>query len=74
LISRKETKERTSLSPREQKRREAQGCFPQPLKIGRGSNGRVAHVESEIDGWVARQIAERDRQRGVAISEVLADS
>jgi predicted DNA-binding transcriptional regulator AlpA len=69
LISRKETKLRTSLSEREQKRREAQGRFPQPLKLGRGANGRVAHVESEIDAWVSRQIAERDRQRSAAAAD-----
>jgi predicted DNA-binding transcriptional regulator AlpA len=66
LIPRKVTKERTSLSEREQKRREEQGRFPRPVKIGTGPNGRVAHVESEIDDWVAQQIAARDRTRADA--------
>jgi predicted DNA-binding transcriptional regulator AlpA len=62
FISRKLTRERTTLSEREQKRKEARGTFPLPVKIGAGAHGRVAHVESEIDDWLARQIAERDRK------------
>jgi predicted DNA-binding transcriptional regulator AlpA len=64
LITRKETRRKTSLSEREQKRREAQNRFPQPLKLGEGANGRVAHIEAEIDAWVAEQIAQRDRLIG----------
>jgi prophage regulatory protein len=33
------------------------GLFPAPIKIGEASN---AFVESEIDGWIAERINERD--------------
>ncbi|QRG78053.1 AlpA family transcriptional regulator [Citrobacter sp. R56] len=33
----------------------AQGCFPQPVKIGSRS---IAFVESDIDDWISQRIAE----------------
>ena len=36
----------------------AEGTFPKPLKIGKRA---VAWVEAEVDEWIERRLAERDR-------------
>jgi predicted DNA-binding transcriptional regulator AlpA len=62
FISPKRVEQKTSLSVREQKRREKENRFPKSVKLGVGPNGRIAYVEEEIDDWCAAQIAERDRK------------
>ena len=48
----------TSLSPRSQDRREAEGTFPRAVKLGEGR--RKARVLQEIIDWNRARIAERD--------------
>jgi predicted DNA-binding transcriptional regulator AlpA len=69
LISPREVHRRTSLSPREQTRRAQQGRFPMPVKIGAGTNGRIAYVEAEIEEFNARCVAERDRGGAERLAE-----
>lgn len=58
LISMRQTEARTSLSGRSITRKVAVKEFPQPIQI---SERRKAFVESEIDAWIAEQLA---RARG----------
>ncbi|EAA2596867.1 AlpA family transcriptional regulator [Salmonella enterica] len=37
------------------------GCFPHPVKIGPAS---VAWLESEIDEWISRRLADRRPKSG----------
>ena len=60
FISTRQTRDITTLSPREQQRRAKEGRFPKPVKLGEGPNGRIAFVESEILEWNAQRLAERD--------------
>src|SRR5262245_65802853 len=36
------------------------GRFPAPVKLGEGRMGKIAFVQSEIEGWIARRINARD--------------
>ena len=49
-------------------RKAKEGSFPAPIRLGEGGEGRgrIAWVESEIDDWIAQQIAKRDAERGAA--------
>jgi len=53
-----EVEKRTGLSRAAIYKRAAAGTFPKPLRIGPNSSG---WLESEIDGFFARLIAERDQ-------------
>ena len=35
------------------------GQFPKAVKIGTGTNGFIAFIESEIDDWIAARVAGR---------------
>jgi predicted DNA-binding transcriptional regulator AlpA len=38
------------------------GLLPRPLKIGPNGKGRVGWLESDIDAYFDRLVAERDRE------------
>ena len=60
ILSPRDTREKTSLSQRELKRRAEDGRFPKPVRIGEGLSGRIGYVEHEVEKWCAARIAERD--------------
>jgi predicted DNA-binding transcriptional regulator AlpA len=69
FISPKRTREITSLSEREQKRRALQGRFPKPVPLSeenKGGNTRIAYVEAEVIAWQEARIQQRDRQAALA--------
>lgn len=48
------------LSPRQLQRKIVAGTFPKPVMLGEQTKTWVA---SEVDGWLAKKVAERDRAR-----------
>lgn len=56
LISRRAAAQVTALHPRSIGRLEAQGRFPQSVKI---SDGRIAYVHAEVLAWLRARIRER---------------
>lgn len=54
LIRRPEVEQRTGLRKSAIYQRAKSGTFPRPIKIG---TYNVAWLESEVDAWVAEQIA-----------------
>lgn len=58
LLSKKEVCFRTSYSRAHLDRLEADGRFPQRVRLGQA---RVAWVEEEVDEWISARVAERDR-------------
>jgi prophage regulatory protein len=61
LLSKKAVREKVLYSPAHIARLEAQGQFPQRVRLGQG---RVGWVESEVDDWIVARIAQRDRHTG----------
>ena len=57
LIRRPRVSEKTSLSRSQVYALAKKGLFPKPVKLSEFS---VAWIESEVDEWIARRIAERD--------------
>ncbi|MBZ9612567.1 helix-turn-helix transcriptional regulator [Rheinheimera maricola] len=58
LIRRSEVLSRVGLSRSSIYRRMTDGEFPRPIDIG---GGRVAWLESDIDGWINQRLAEAGR-------------
>lgn len=56
LLSKKQVREKVSLSFATIERKEKEGLFPKRVNLG----FRVAFVEAEIDEWIKAQIAKRD--------------
>ena len=56
LLSKKEVRERISLSFAQIDRLEAEGKFPKRVHLG----FRVAWVEDEVHDWIVARIAQRD--------------
>lgn len=59
LISIREACRRTSLSRTQINALRKQERFPVAVPLG---EKRIAFVASEVDGWIASRIAERDRR------------
>lgn len=59
LLTKRETAERVKRAPEYVMFLVRQGRFPKPIKSG-GRNGKVCFVESEVEAWIAEQIAKRD--------------
>ncbi len=47
-------------------RLEAAGQFPRRVRLGSGTGGTVAWIESEIDGWLEERAAARDAETEAA--------
>jgi predicted DNA-binding transcriptional regulator AlpA len=60
FVSPRGAAELTSLSTRQLSRLVESGQFPTPLRLGHGTNGRLAFVESEVRNWLHARVAERD--------------
>ena len=60
LIRRTKVEEKTGLSRATIFRKIAEGTFPQPIRFSANLN---LWVESEVDAWIASQVAKRDRGR-----------
>lgn len=58
FLSKKEVRDRTTYSFAHIDRLEKAGLFPQRIRLGQN---RVAWDEREIDAWIEKRIAERDR-------------
>lgn len=61
-----EVERRTGLTRPTIYRRAKEGTFPKPVRLGGNSS---AWIESEIDGWLAARIAERDSARDASPHE-----
>lgn len=59
LLSKKQLREKTSLSIVHITRLEQQGKFPQRVKLTDAENGRVAWIEEEIDDWITQRLLKR---------------
>lgn len=62
FLSPRGASELTSLSTRQISRLVDAGQFPKPLRLGQGTNGRLAFVESEVRSWLHERVAERDQK------------
>jgi len=60
LLSKKHVREMVLYSPQHIARLEAAGKFPKRVQLG---PGRVGWVDTEVEGWLAARIAERDTPR-----------
>ena len=58
LLTKKQVRDKVTISPSQMKRLEDEGKFP--LRIQLGQN-RVAWCEAEIDGWIKARIEARDK-------------
>jgi hypothetical protein len=38
------------------------GRFPEPVRLGKGKNGRLGFVEAEVLAWNAERVEERSRR------------
>lgn len=61
LIRLPEVIRRTGLGRSSIYARQAAGAFPTPVSLGTGV--AVAWIESEVEAWIAAQIAKRDAKR-----------
>lgn len=61
LISKKEVRQLVVLSSTQIGRLEQEGKFPKRVRIGTYRNSRAVWVEDEVQDWIRRRIAERDR-------------
>jgi prophage regulatory protein len=59
ILREKEVLEITKLSRMTIFRMEKAGSFPRRLKIGQGSRGAVAWLETEIREWIEERAAQR---------------
>jgi predicted DNA-binding transcriptional regulator AlpA len=71
IISKRRTKELTSLSERQQDRLEALGLFPQSIKLGVGKNARTGRALHEVLAWNRWKLAQRDARASSAVSDQL---
>lgn len=62
LLSKKQLREKTSLSLNHLARLEADGKFPRRVKLTDAENGRVAWLESEVDDWIAARLLKRSSE------------
>jgi len=58
ILSRKQVRDKVSISFAEIARREARGEFPKRIQI---SPNRVGWLEDDIDRWIIELVAKRDR-------------
>ena len=58
IITRKEAARMTRISEDEQYRRPD---FPKAIKLGKGYNGRVGLLVSELQAWIRARVDERNR-------------
>lgn len=61
ILSRKQVRDKVSISFAEIARREARGEFPKRIQI---SPNRVGWLEDDIDCWIIGLVAKRDRLAG----------
>lgn len=61
LLSKRQVREKVLYSPQHIARLEAAGQFPKRVRLGQG---RVGWVETEVEDWLAKRIAERDAHTG----------
>lgn len=59
LLSRKEVREKVSLSFAHIARLEAEKRFPRRVPLTGATNGRVAWLENEVDDWIRDRVARR---------------
>jgi prophage regulatory protein len=55
FLTRKQVRERTTLSFTEIVRKENAGKFPKRVRLG---PSRVAYLESEVEAWIEERLAE----------------
>jgi len=60
LLSKREVAARLGFHPEHLMRFARQGRLPKPIKLGSATNCAVRFVASEVEGWVAARMAERD--------------
>ncbi len=59
MLSKRQVSEMVLYSHQHIARLEAAGAFPKRVKLG---HNRVGWVESEVEDWLKRRIADRDQQ------------
>jgi len=60
LMSKREAAGHVGIHPESLMRLVRQGQFPEPIKIGKGTNARVRFIADEVAAWVRQKMAERD--------------
>jgi prophage regulatory protein len=55
FLTRRQVRERTTLSLTEIDRKESAGKFPKRVRLG---PSRVAYVEAEVEAWIEERVAE----------------
>ena len=66
VLSKKETKALTSLSPQQMYRLSKEGRFPQLVKLGDYPNSRAGYIEAEVLDWIDERVRLRDARSGPA--------
>jgi prophage regulatory protein len=69
FLSKREVSQKIGLSRTEIDRKEAAGKFPKRVQVG----FRVFWVESEVEGWMERLIANRDHASPDRVRENITD-
>lgn len=62
ILSKKEAKALTSLSPQHMYRLSKEGRFPQLVKLGDHPNSRSGYVEGELLKWIGERVRLRDER------------
>ena len=62
ILSKKETKALTSLSPQQMYRLSKEGRFPQLVKLGDFPNSRAGYIEAEVLDWISERVRLRDER------------
>jgi predicted DNA-binding transcriptional regulator AlpA len=57
-LSKKQVRERTTLSPPQQDRLRKVGKFPKLYKLGPYRNSRVVMLEEDVEEWMRDRVAE----------------
>jgi excisionase family DNA binding protein len=66
LVSKKEAARLTGYHPEHLMRLVREGKFPKPVRPGGTPTSSVRFVESELDAWLAAQVAQREASSEVA--------
>lgn len=60
MVSKRQLKELVLYSSQHIQRLENAGQFPKRVRLGNGPRGRVGWIESEVQEWLQKKVAQRN--------------
>ena len=60
MVSKRQLKELVLYSSQHVQRLENAGQFPKRVRLGNGPRGRVGWIESEVQEWLQKKVAQRN--------------